>query len=88
MALIGSLGMLFYFKYANFVLRSVNALLGTAFAELQGIGTLPLGIIAYSLQLYFDFSGYSLMGIGMGDVYKRQLGYCARYCCTTARLLA
>ena len=27
-ALIGSLGMLFYFKYANFVLRSVNALLG------------------------------------------------------------
>ena len=38
-ALIGSLGMLFYFKYANFVLRSVNALLGTAFAEIQGIGT-------------------------------------------------
>ena len=27
-ALIGSLGMLFYFKYANFVLRSANALLG------------------------------------------------------------
>ncbi len=41
-ALIGSLGMLFYFKYANFVLRSANALLGTAFAEIQGIGTLPL----------------------------------------------
>mgnify|MGYP000680102816 CR=1 FL=1 len=35
-ALIGSLGMLFYFKYANFVLRSANALLGTAFAEIQG----------------------------------------------------
>ena len=32
-ALIGSLGMLFYFKYANFVLRSANALLGTAFAR-------------------------------------------------------
>ena len=30
-----------------------------------------LGIIAYSLQLYFDFSGYSLMGIGMG----RMLGF-------------
>ena len=27
--------MLFYFKYANFVLRSVNALLGTAFAEIR-----------------------------------------------------
>ena len=38
-ALIGSLGMLFYFKYANFVLRSANALLGTAFAEIHGIGT-------------------------------------------------
>ena len=29
------------------------------------------GVIAYSLQLYFDFSGYSLMGIGMG----RMLGF-------------
>ena len=47
-ALIGSLGMLFYFKYANFVLRSANALLGTAFAQIQGIGTLPLGISFYS----------------------------------------
>ena len=27
-----------------------------------------LGVIAYSLQLYFDFSGYSLMGIGMGKM--------------------
>lgn len=27
-----------------------------------------LGLIAYSLQLYFDFSGYSLMGIGMGKM--------------------
>ena len=49
-ALIGSLGMLFYFKYANFVLRSANALLGTAFAEIQGIGTLPLGISFYTFQ--------------------------------------
>lgn len=27
-----------------------------------------LGIIAYSFQLYFDFSGYSMMGIGMGKM--------------------
>lgn len=27
-----------------------------------------LGLIAYSLQIYFDFSGYSLMGIGMGKM--------------------
>ena len=50
-ALAASLGMLFYFKYANFVLRSANALLGTAFAEIQGIGTLPLGISFYTFQI-------------------------------------
>lgn len=27
-----------------------------------------LGLIAYSLQIYFDFSGYSMMGIGMGKM--------------------
>ncbi|MCR4891890.1 MAG: MBOAT family protein [Lachnospiraceae bacterium] len=27
-----------------------------------------LGIIAYGLQLYFDFNGYSLMAIGLGDM--------------------
>lgn len=27
-----------------------------------------LGIVAYSLQIYFDFSGYSLMAIGLGKM--------------------
>lgn len=27
-----------------------------------------LGLLAYSLQIYFDFSGYSMMGIGMGKM--------------------
>ena len=62
-ALIGSLGMLFYFKYANFVLRSANALLGTGFAEIQGIGTLPLGISFYTFQTL----SYSI------DVYRRDV---------------
>ena len=62
-ALIGSLGMLFYFKYANFVLRSANALLGTAFAQIQGIGTLPLGISFYTFQTL----SYSI------DVYRRDV---------------
>ena len=35
-ALAGSLGMLFYFKYANFVLSSLNALLGTDFCGHSG----------------------------------------------------
>ena len=43
--------------------------------EIAGVGlenaSTPLawlGLLAYSLQLYFDFSGYSLMGIGMGKM--------------------
>ncbi len=31
-------------------------------------GLVWLGIIAYTLQIYFDFSGYSMMGIGMGKM--------------------
>ncbi|MCI2048009.1 MAG: MBOAT family protein [Faecalibacterium sp.] len=31
-------------------------------------GLVWLGVIAYSLQLYFDFSGYSMMAIGMGKM--------------------
>ena len=49
-ALAASLGMLFYFKYANFVLRSINSLLGTGFAAIQGISVLPLGISFYTFQ--------------------------------------
>ena len=50
LALVGSLGMLFYFKYANFVLESANALLGTSFAPIEGISVLPLGISFYTFQ--------------------------------------
>ena len=34
-------------------------------------GTLPawVGIVAYSLQIYFDFSGYSDMAIGLGRMF-------------------
>ena len=62
-ALVGSLGMLFYFKYANFVLSSLNALLGTSFASIQGISTLPLGISFYTFQTL----SYTI------DVYRRDV---------------
>ena len=62
-ALIGSLGMLFYFKYANFVLRSINSLLGTGFAAIQGISVLPLGISFYTFQTL----SYTI------DVYRREV---------------
>jgi D-alanyl-lipoteichoic acid acyltransferase DltB (MBOAT superfamily) len=40
----------------------------------EGLATLPilgawLGVIAYTLQIYFDFSGYSDMAIGMGLMF-------------------
>ena len=62
-ALLGSLGMLFYFKYANFVLTSLNTLLGTRFALIQGISVLPLGISFYTFQTL----SYSI------DVYRRDV---------------
>ncbi|MGL4873370.1 MAG: MBOAT family O-acyltransferase [Clostridium sp.] len=38
--------------------------------EINNIPTILawLGIIAFSLQIYFDFSGYSLMAIGLGEM--------------------
>ncbi len=34
-----------------------------------GVGTAWIGIIAYTLQIYFDFSGYSDMAIGLGKMF-------------------
>ncbi|MDL2252870.1 MBOAT family protein [Ruminococcaceae bacterium OttesenSCG-928-I18] len=36
--------------------------------ENASTGLVWLGIVAYTLYIYFDFSGYSLMGIGMGKM--------------------
>lgn len=35
----------------------------------QSVLSLWLGIIAYTLQIYFDFSGYSDMAIGLGKIF-------------------
>lgn len=50
--------------------------LGGLWTDLQTVGydsistrAAWLGIIAYSMQLYFDFSGYSQMAIGMGLMF-------------------
>lgn len=50
--------------------------LGLAFSEICGLGienlacvTAWVGIIAYTLQIYFDFSGYSDMAIGLGRMF-------------------
>jgi alginate O-acetyltransferase complex protein AlgI len=44
-----------------------------------GVSTAWLGIIAYTLQIYFDFSGYSDMAIGLGKMvgfdFKENFNY-------------
>lgn len=44
----------------------VNEVFGGAYPSLPGHWA---GIIAYTLQIYFDFSGYSDMAIGMGEMF-------------------
>ncbi|HAG14415.1 MAG TPA: membrane-bound O-acyltransferase family protein [Ruminococcus sp.] len=50
--------------------------LGSLWTDLQNVGyesitgkAAWMGIFAYSMQLYFDFSGYSQMAIGMGKMF-------------------
>ena len=76
---IGNLGLLFYFKYANFFINNLNALLVSF--DLKPISYSPVflpigisfftfqGIVCYTLQIYFDFSGYSDMAIGLGRLF-------------------
>ena len=43
-----------------------------AFDDKLAVGSMSMawiGIICYSLQIYFDFSGYSDMAIGLGKIF-------------------
>jgi len=55
---------------ANNIGRLWDVYAGTPVSQLTFVGSW-LGIIAFSLQIYFDFSGYSDMAIGLG----RMLGF-------------
>lgn len=64
---------LFIFGLGKKVLIANN--IGSLWDQVQDLGfaniSTPLawlGILAYSFQIYFDFSGYSLMAIGMGKM--------------------
>ncbi len=52
---------------ANFVARIADSIFGTK-ADLS-VATAWLGAIAYTLQIYYDFSGYSDMAIGLGRMF-------------------
>ena len=55
---------------ANTAAHTADQIFGLPDAELTSSGAW-LGLICYSLQIYFDFSGYSDMAIGLG----RMLGF-------------
>ena len=65
----------FIFGLAKKVILSNNMALiaDRAFADAAGDGTTVamawLGMIAYTLQIFFDFSGYSDMAIGLGKMF-------------------
>ena len=54
------------------VADSIGIVADTIFASdysMLGTGTAWLGIICYTLQIYYDFSGYSDMAIGLGRIF-------------------
>jgi len=55
---------------ANILAKYVDQVFALPTAEI-GLSTAWLGILAYTFQIYFDFSGYSDMAIGMG----RMMGF-------------
>lgn len=50
-------------NYTGFIADSIFA------ATERSVATAWLGAIAYTLQIYFDFSGYSDMAIGLGEMF-------------------
>lgn len=53
---------------SNCMAELADQVFGTPFATLT-TGNAWLGAIAYTLQIYYDFSGYSDMAIGLGKVF-------------------
>lgn len=53
---------------ANVVGEMANAILESD-VNMLGMTTAWLGAVAYTLQIYFDFSGYSDMAIGLGRIF-------------------
>jgi alginate O-acetyltransferase complex protein AlgI len=57
---------------ANNIAGLWTSVKGTPIAELS-VASAWLGIIAFTLQIYFDFSGYSDMAIGVGKMFGFEL---------------
>lgn len=53
---------------ANYAGKLCSAMLGESLANTSSIGAF-VGILAYTIQIYFDFSAYSDMAIGLGKMF-------------------
>ncbi|MBO4382399.1 MAG: MBOAT family protein [Bacteroidales bacterium] len=53
---------------ANVLAKQVDVIFATAPGELAA-GTAWLGMLAYTMQIYFDFAGYSDMALGLGRMF-------------------
>lgn len=54
------------------IANQISAIADAAFAVAPGqhtASTVAIGVLCYSLQIYFDFSGYSDMAIGLGRMF-------------------
>jgi len=59
-----------------FIAGTLAPMADAAFGERAGnldLGTAWLGLVSYSLQLYFDFAGYTDMAVGLGRVFGYRL---------------
>ena len=54
--------------FANFAGNVVDSLIGADMGRLSAMGAW-LGILMFAFQIYFDFSGYSDMAIGLGHFF-------------------
>jgi len=63
-----SVGLLKKTLVANYAGELCSALLGDNLAKTSSLGAFA-GIIAFTIQIYFDFSAYSDMAIGLGKIF-------------------
>ena len=54
---------------ANNVAFIADQIIDSQYFTSYGTGVIWIAMIAYSLQIYFDFSGYSDMAIGLGKIF-------------------
>ena len=67
-----SLGLAKKVLIADLVAPVANAAFGVAPGELSSLAA-AIGVVAYAVQLYFDFSGYSDMALGLGLMFGIRL---------------